>query len=156
MRITNTASVKMRWDAFTFPIKVGTPVNQNGALANNGSALGIVPETIRRKPDVNGYARLMTGGQIDLAEIGYTDLSVAAMRNMNGITFFGGDGTPSVDPVYEQYELPAATKSAIGGVKMAENVAEAASTVPTAAEFKALLDALIEAGIMEEAEEEGT
>ena len=153
MRIDRTASVKMRWDTFTFPIKVGTPINQNGVLANDGSALGIVPETIRRKPDTDGYAYIMTGGQIDLSEIGYTSLSAAAMRNMNGIMFFGGDGTPSVDPVYDQYELPAATTDAIGGVKMAENVAEAAGEAPTAAEFKALLDALIEAGIMEEAPE---
>lgn len=153
MKITNTVSVKMRWDTFTFPIEAGTPINRNGVLSNDGSALGIVPEIIKRKPDTDGYSYIMTGGQIDLSEIGYTDLSVAAMRNMNGITFFGSDGTPSVDPVYEQYELPAATTEVLGGVYMAENVAEAAGDAPTAAEFKALLDALIDAGIMEEADE---
>ena len=156
MRIDKSASVRMRWDTFDYPIEVGTPINQNGILANNGNAIGIVPRAIKRKPDADGYTYIMTGGAIDLAEIDYSSLSVDAMRNMNGIVFYGSDGTPSVDPVYNQYELPAATKSAIGGVKMAENVAEAASTAPTAAEFKALLDALIEAGIMEEAEEEGT
>ena len=153
MRITKTASVKMRWETFTFPVKVGTPVNRNGVLANDGSAIGIVPRTIVRKPDAGGYSYIMTGGEIDLAEVEYSYLAVAAMRAMNGITFYGEDGTPSVDPVYDQYELPAATTDAIGGVKMAENVAEAAGEAPTAAEFKALLDALIEAGIMEEAPE---
>lgn len=41
-----------------------------------------------------------------------------------------------------------ATAEAAGIVKQATNVAEAAGGAPTAAEFKALLDALIAAGIM--------
>lgn len=41
-----------------------------------------------------------------------------------------------------------ATTSKAGVVKMAANVAEAAGEAPTAAEFKALIDALIAAGIM--------
>lgn len=44
--------------------------------------------------------------------------------------------------------LPTATTSVPGTVKMAAKVAEAAGEAPTAAEFKALLDALIAAGIM--------
>jgi len=44
--------------------------------------------------------------------------------------------------------LPAATASKNGGVKQAAAVAEAAGANPTAAEFKALLDALKTAGIM--------
>ncbi len=44
--------------------------------------------------------------------------------------------------------IPAATTSTPGAVKMAAKVAEAAGEAPTAAEFKALLDALIAAGIM--------
>lgn len=42
----------------------------------------------------------------------------------------------------------AATTSKAGMVKQSENVPEAAGSAPTAAEFKALLDALIAAGIM--------
>lgn len=45
----------------------------------------------------------------------------------------------------------AAAASAEGAAKIAENVPEAAGSAPTAAEFKALLDALIAAGIMKEA-----
>ena len=44
--------------------------------------------------------------------------------------------------------VPAATTGKEGAVKMAAKVAEAAGSAPTAAEFKALLDALKAAGIM--------
>ena len=44
--------------------------------------------------------------------------------------------------------IPAASTTAAGLVKQAANVAEAAGSAPTAAEFKALLDALKAAGIM--------
>ncbi len=46
------------------------------------------------------------------------------------------------------YTLPAATKSALGGVKQAAAVPEASGEQVTKAEFKALLDALKNAGIM--------
>lgn len=48
----------------------------------------------------------------------------------------------------KKYVLPAATSGAIGGVKLAANVAEAAGANPTAAEFKAPLDSLIAAGVL--------
>lgn len=48
------------------------------------------------------------------------------------------------------YTLPAASASAIGGVKQGVAVADAASTAPTAAEFKALLDSLRDAGVIAE------
>ena len=51
--------------------------------------------------------------------------------------------------------LPAATETSKGMVKMAENVAEASGANPTAAEFKALLDALISAGVMAAPQTEG-
>ena len=46
------------------------------------------------------------------------------------------------------YILPAASKTTLGGVKQAALVAEAAGENVTKAEFKALLDALKEAGQM--------
>ena len=46
------------------------------------------------------------------------------------------------------YSLPAATTAALGGVKQGVAVADAASTAPTAAEFKALLDSLRTAGVI--------
>ena len=45
-------------------------------------------------------------------------------------------------------DIPAATTTAKGTVKMGAAVADAASTAPTAAEFKALLDSLRAAGII--------
>lgn len=48
----------------------------------------------------------------------------------------------------DSYVLPAATTSALGGVKMAAHVASAAGENVTAAEFEALLDALEAAGIV--------
>lgn len=45
-------------------------------------------------------------------------------------------------------DLPAATTTAKGAVKQGAAVADAASTAPTAAEFKALLDSLRAAGII--------
>ena len=44
--------------------------------------------------------------------------------------------------------MPAAENTKAGAVKMAAKVDEAAGSAPTAAEFKALLDALKAAGIM--------
>ena len=45
-------------------------------------------------------------------------------------------------------DLPAASADAEGTVKQGVAVADAASTAPTAAEFKALLDSLRDAGII--------
>ena len=44
--------------------------------------------------------------------------------------------------------MPAATTAKAGAVKQGVAVADAASTAPTAAEFKALLDSLRAAGII--------
>jgi len=150
MQITKLMSVKAAWESFSFPIKAGTPVNIHGALSNSAAAIGIVPQPIKVKPnDENIY--IMTGGKVDAAEIDFPSLATDAKRSMNGITFYGSDGTPEIDPVYDA--PTAATETTLGLVKMAANVAEAAGSAPTAAEFKALLDALIEAGIMAEAAE---
>lgn len=48
----------------------------------------------------------------------------------------------------DAYTLPAATTAAIGGVKQAAYVADPAGDAPTKAEFIALRDALVAAGIM--------
>lgn len=60
------------------------------------------------------------------------------------ITFKKGAKVDNLPPA----ALPAATKTVKGAVKMAAKVSEAAGSAPTAAEFKALLDALKAAGIM--------
>lgn len=55
----------------------------------------------------------------------------------------GAKGDPGAS-----YTLPAASKTALGGVKQAARVNEATGENVTKAEFKALLDALKAAGIM--------
>lgn len=61
----------------------------------------------------------------------------------------GEKGDPGAQgPAGPSYTLPAANKTTLGGVKQAALVAEAAGENATAAEFKALLDALKNAGIM--------
>lgn len=66
------------------------------------------------------------------------------------------DGTSSKLYVPTYPVLPvAATAETAGLVMQAANVSEAAGANPTAAEFKALLDALIAAGVVAEAPQEG-
>lgn len=61
----------------------------------------------------------------------------------------GDKGDPGAQgPAGPSYTLPAANKTTLGGVKQMALVAEAAGENATAAEFKALLDALKNAGIM--------
>lgn len=57
------------------------------------------------------------------------------------------DGLPEGEES-EPYVLPAATKTALGGVKQAVHVASASGETVTKAEFEALLDALEAAGIV--------
>ena len=144
------------WSDITLPLKEGTPMNKAGKIVNGSGAAGIVPQTIAVKP-VTPSINLLVGGSVSLAEVNAaygSALTKAAKESMNGIAFFGEDGTPEPDPIYEHQiipEVPNATKTTAGIVKMAENVATAAGDAPTAAEFDALIAALIAAGIMEEA-----
>ena len=121
MRITDTESVKMRWDTFTFPILVGTPISIDGVLANSSAAVGIVSRTIKKRPDVGDELYIMTGGSVDLSEIAYTDLSVNAMKALVGITFYKSDGHAQAQAA--DYSLPTASASTKGGVKVGGGLA---------------------------------
>lgn len=69
-----------------------------------------------------------------------------AFKNLKGAKGDKGDtGTPG--PAGTSYTLPAATTSALGGVKMAAAVADAAAA-PTMGEFNGLLASLRAAGIL--------
>lgn len=70
----------------------------------------------------------------------------AAATELN-IILVGEDGEP-VDVGGSAYVLPAATTGALGGVRMAAHVADAAGENVTAAEFNGLLDVLEAAGIV--------
>lgn len=73
-----------------------------------------------------------------------------AFKNLKGAKGDKGDtGDPGEQgPAGPSYTLPAATTSALGGVKMAAAVNDAAAA-PTMEEFNALLTALRNAGILE-------
>lgn len=71
----------------------------------------------------------------------------AASTELN-IILVGEDGEPVEVGDGSSYVLPAATTGALGGVKMAAHVADAAGENVTAAEFNGLLDVLEEAGVV--------
>lgn len=74
-----------------------------------------------------------------------TTKQIYDLNNMNVAAQNAQLGTMVNNPTAQ---ISAATTTANGTVKMSANVPEAAGDNPTAAEFKALLDALIAAGIM--------
>ena len=69
-----------------------------------------------------------------------------AFKNLKGAKGDKGD-TGAQGPAGTSYTLPAATTSALGGVKMAAAVADAAAA-PTMGEFNGLLASLRAAGIL--------
>lgn len=69
-----------------------------------------------------------------------------AFKNLKGAKGDKGD-TGAQGPAGPSYTLPAATTSALGGVKMAAAVADAAAA-PTMEEFNSLLASLRAAGIL--------
>lgn len=69
-----------------------------------------------------------------------------AFKNLKGAKGDKGD-TGAKGPAGTSYTLPAATTSALGGVKMAAAVADAAAA-PTMGEFNGLLASLRAAGIL--------
>lgn len=93
MKIDKTASVKMRWDTFSFPIKVGTPVSAFGVMSNNGNAYGLVIRTVPAKPDADEFLQVMTDGVADMEEVvaGFgAELTTDAMTALSGIHVFKG------------------------------------------------------------------
>jgi len=143
--------VMMKWDTFTFPVKKGTPVNIHGLLANDASAVGIIPEDISVCP-VTAGTRVQIGGSADLdamqASYG-SEYDSNALTAMDGITFLKG-GTRYPNIYKKDYVLPAATASKLGGVKQASNVAasEATDVAGCVTSINAILTALKTAGIM--------
>lgn len=135
------SKVKMAWGGITLPLKEGTPVSSLGAIANTKDAVGLVSGT---HTFVDGAeVEIYVGGSVALSEVeaksGLT-LTAAALLAMDGINFQAADGTTK-----DKYVLPAATATAIGGVKMASNVIAGEDDTDA---LKAVLVALKAAGIM--------
>ena len=110
-----------------------------------------------------GGDKTVIGGTLEVLEgatvTGLADVSLlvpatsAALGCIKAATKGAGDTVEvKIDGTSDKLYVPAypttATAAAAGLVKQAANVPEAAGDNPTAAEFKALLDALIAAGVM--------
>jgi len=146
-----TKLVRIRVNTFTFPIKKGTPVNQYGLLCNGTGAIGVVADTYSEAP-VSGIVRAIVAGTLDIAtwQAAYgSNYTEDAIKAMDGITWLAADGTRVPDH-HDQYVLPAASSSKIGGVKLAANVAasEATDVAGCVTSINAILTALKAAGIM--------
>lgn len=155
MKINNAVvePVAIKWDNITLPLKEGTPISIGGNVANDGTAMGLVIVTVTEKPVVSPVIQLLVSGDVDLEEVEKSfgsALEHSAKAAMSGIRFHKADGTID-DSADSSYVLPAATKTALGGVKMMAN--QAASTATSVADlktnFNSLLTALKGAGIME-------
>lgn len=115
-------------------------------------------------PFMEAYIEGKVGGGGEAATVdtlqGATETGRSLMKaaSANAARSAIGAGTSSFSGSYNDltdkpsipsaYKLPAATTSALGGVKMAAHVASAAGDNVTKAEFEALLDALEAAGIV--------
>ncbi len=100
--------IKPGWKGITLPLKAGTPMNAAGQIVNGAGAIGIVPQTITVMP-VMPTINLLVGGSVSLAEVNAaygSALTKAAKESMNGIAFFGEDGTPEPDPIWKGETVP--------------------------------------------------
>lgn len=166
-----TATVTVTWGNGRNALLAGTPLDEYGHEANNGSAYGILAQDLYM-PDRS--ATVITAGEWDeeISRMNGIPISDAAKAALSAIIF--NSPAPSnvteeeLEEILEDYvtgtslettledyaqktELPgAATTSAAGTVKMAGAVADSEETnSPTTAEFNALLAALRTAGSLE-------
>lgn len=90
-------SIAIDWANVTLPLNAGTPVSLAGAVSNDGDAVGLVPQTYKEVP-LMPEIYVLVGGDVDLNEIEDTfgdELESAAIKAMDGIRFYGADGTPA-------------------------------------------------------------
>ena len=114
--------VKIKWDSITLPLKEGTPINIGGNIANNGTAIGLVPQNYFVRPLTSDEIDILVGGDVELAEVekvsGVT-LESSAKAGMSGIKFYKPNG--AVDDSADadtKYTLPKAAADTLGGIKV--------------------------------------
>lgn len=116
---------------------------QNGTAALNGAVYVRIDENA-------SYPDAVVGGIEAEDDTGYT----VQLPNckFNGPADANGIAEVCImslmQPGAPAYTLPAATATTLGGVEQGVAVADAAGSAPTAAEFKALLDSLRDAGVI--------
>ena len=142
MKINNAVvePVAIKWDDITLPLKEGTPVNIGGNIANNSTAIGLVPVTVYNRPAASDRISILVSGDVDLAEVEKSygsALETSAKAAMNGIRFHKADGSID-DSADSSYVLPAATASTLGGVKVGSGLSITSGGV-LSAEIKVLI-----------------
>ncbi len=108
------------------------------------------------KTVIGGILEIKEGATVTGITATAAPASAAALGGIKAAARAAGDTVEvKIDATSSKLYVPTypvlpegATTEAAGIVKQATNVAEAAGAAPTATEFKALLDALITAGIM--------
>ena len=145
MKINNAVvePVAIKWDGITLPLKEGTPISIGGNVANNGTAMGLVPVTITEKPVASDRISILTSGDVDLAEVEKSfgsALETSAKAAMSGIRFHKADGT--IDDSADndtKYTLPTATSDTLGGVKIGNGISINSGKISVAAATKTVV-----------------
>lgn len=99
MRVKNEKIMeqKIAWSTITLPLLQGTPVDKDGEIANDETAVGLVMQTYAKKPLMDSIY-ILVGGYVDESEILYNadgdpkGLSDAAKGSLSGIFLFKEDG----------------------------------------------------------------
>ena len=120
------------------------PAGADGAQGPAGAAAGFGTPTATVDANTGTPSVTISASGPDTAKV-----FAFEFKNLKGAKGDQGDQGPqgTQGPAGPTYTLPAATTSALGGVKMAAAVADAAAA-PTMEEFNALLTALRNAGII--------
>ena len=145
-----TATKTVSWKNGLSIIHAGTPLDTNGKVVMDNTAVGIVAEDVQM-PDTT--ATVITAGEWDESvNAPYFHITDEVKLKLSDITF-----TPPPAVPLSAYVLKTdlATTEAAGVVLQAEAV-EDLTDAPTAEDFNGLLGALRDAGIVNVPEEENT
>ena len=127
-------------------IAAGTPMGIDGKVHNDQYAIGLTITKLEKNWD--GKATLLIAGFVDASALSVT-LNKAAKKAMHSV-YLVTDGV--IAPIPDDnttYTLPAAAANKLGGVKLAEAVADATDeTIVT--QFNALLASLVASGALAE------
>ena len=104
-------------------LKAGTPIAENGTVANNDAALGILANDVSKSDELQ-LCQLIIAGQLSLDAVESSfgsKLTTACKDALDNITFVQGNGKP-----YALIELPAVTAADNGKILKVVNGAWAA------------------------------
>lgn len=104
-------------------LKAGTPIAENGTVANNDAALGILANDVSKSDELQ-LCQLIIAGQLSLEAVESSfgsKLTTACKDALDNITFVQSNGKP-----YAPVELPAVTAADNGKILKVVNGAWAA------------------------------